>query len=75
MCQVYDHLEMMKPGTSLRLNARQEKQLPWLLAAVGVFLTSGSHWIDYELNDDFTLIRRKVIPPQTFEFLLKQTVA
>ena len=58
--QVYDYLELMSPGTRLNLRADGER-LKWLLVAVGAFLASGDHWRDFELNDDYTKLRRK--PP------------
>ena len=60
--QVYDYLELMKPGTILNLQADKEK-LPWLLVAVGAFLPAQDHWMDFELNDDYTRLRRKPLPP------------
>ena len=56
--QVYDYLELMKPGTILHLNAPEDK-LPWMLVAVGAFLPAGDHWLDYDLNDDYTKVRRR----------------
>ena len=58
--QVYDYLELMEPGTRLNLRAEGDK-LKWLLVTVGAFLASGDHWKDYELNDDYTKLRKK--PP------------
>ena len=60
--QVYDYLELMKPGTILNLQADKEK-LPWMLVAVGAFLPAQDHWMDYELNDGCTRLRRKPLPP------------
>lgn len=60
--QVYDYLEMMKPGTILNLQADKDK-LPWMLVAVGAFLPAQEHWMDFELNDDYTRLRRKPLPP------------
>ncbi len=60
--QVYDYLEVMKPDTILNLQADKDK-LPWMLVAVGVFLPAQEHWMDFELNDDYTKLRRKPLPP------------
>lgn len=60
--QVYDYLERMKPGTILNLQADKDK-LPWMLVAVGAFLPAQEHWMDFELNDDYTKLRRKFLPP------------
>lgn len=60
--QVYDYLEMMKPATVLNLQADKDK-LPWMLVAVGTFLPAQEHWMDFELNDDYTKLRRKHLPP------------
>ena len=55
--QVYDYLELMKPGTRLNLSARGER-LKWMLVAVGAFLAASGHE-DYELNDDYTKLRKR----------------
>lgn len=60
--QAYDYFEMMKPATILNLQADDEK-LPWLLVAVGAFLPTQEHWMDFELSDDYTKLRRKPLPP------------
>ncbi len=60
--QVYDYLELMKPATILNLQADKDK-LPWMLVAVGAFLPAQEHWMDFELNDDYTRLRRKPLPP------------
>lgn len=56
--QVYDYLEMMKPGSRLNLRAEGER-LKWMLVAVGAFLSTRGHE-DYELNDEYTKLRRQV---------------
>ena len=53
---------MMKPATVLNLQADEDK-LPWMLVAVGAFLPAQEHWMDFELNDDYTKLRRKYLPP------------
>lgn len=60
--QVYDYLELMPPGTRLNLRAEGDK-LKWLLVAVGAFLNSDDHWMDFQLNDDYTKLRRVCLPP------------
>ena len=60
--QVYDYLELMPPGTRLNLRAEGDK-LKWLLVAVGAFLAAGDHWMDFQLNDDYTRLRRVCLPP------------
>lgn len=56
--QVYGYLEQMQPGTRLNLRAEGER-LKWMLVAVGAFLAENGHE-DYELNDDYTKLRRQV---------------
>ncbi|MCF0254912.1 MAG: hypothetical protein HUK10_01305 [Bacteroides heparinolyticus] len=60
--QVYDYLELMKPDTILNIQA-DEVKLPWLLVAVGAFLAAQDHWMEFELNDDYTRLRRVRVPP------------
>lgn len=60
--QVYDYLEVMKPGTVLLLQADPIK-LPWMMVAVGAFINAQGHWLDFELNDDCTKLRRTWLPP------------
>lgn len=69
--QVYDYLELMKPGTILNLNADKEK-LPWMLVAVGAFLPAQDHWMDFELNDDYTRLRRKPLPPNFHKIMRRR---
>ena len=59
--QAYDYLEVMKPGTMMKLQETEDK-LPWLLVTVGAFLAAGQHWMDYETSDDYTKLRRKPLP-------------
>lgn len=59
--EVYNYLELMKPGTILNLQTDQNK-LPWLLVVTGAFLNASDHWMDFELNDDYTRLRRKLLP-------------
>lgn len=60
--QVYDYLELMPPGTRLNLQAEGDK-LKWLLVTVGAFVNAGDHWMDFQLNDDYTRLRRILLPP------------
>lgn len=71
--QVYDYLELMKPGKILKLQETDDK-LPWLLVTIGAFLVSSDHWMDFELNDDYTLLRRKFLPPNFRKAMSKQSV-
>ena len=57
--QVFDYLELMKPGSVLNLQASQEEHLKWLLVTVGAVLAASEHWMDFESNDDYTKLRRK----------------
>lgn len=71
--QVYDYLEVMKPGRILKLQETDNK-LPWLLVTTGAFLASSDHWMDFELNDEYTLLRRKFLPPNFRKAMSKQLV-
>lgn len=68
--QVYDYLELMRPGTRLNLQAEGDK-LKWLLVAVGAFMAAQDHWMDFELNGDYTKLRR-VFLPDKFRQLMKK---
>lgn len=59
--QVYDYLELMKPGTIMKMQEAEDKIL-WLLVTVGAFLAAGQHWMDFETSDDYTKLRRKPLP-------------
>lgn len=60
--QVFDYLETMAPGKVLNLKADDPDKLKWLVVTVAAFLSSGEHWMDYELNDDFTKVRHTDVP-------------
>lgn len=68
--QVYDYLELMDVNTKIKLQADSEK-LPYLLVAVGAFLNAQDHWMDFELNDDYTWLRRKPLSVK-FRKLMRQ---
>lgn len=59
MRQVYHYLELMRPGTRINLNAEGDK-LMWLLVTVGTFLDTADPEHEYELNNDYTKLRRKL---------------
>lgn len=58
---VYNYLETMKPGKVIKLIASEDR-IEWLIKTVCLFIASGEHWREYELNADYTKIRRIVIP-------------
>lgn len=68
--QMYDYLELMRPGTRLNLQAEGDK-LKWLLVAVGAFMAAQDHWMDFELNNDYTKLRR-IFLPDKFRKLMKK---
>lgn len=72
MRQVYDYLELMKPNKRINLQASPDK-LPWLLVSVGAFLAASDHWIDFELNDDYTKLKRKFVPPDMRNAIVRGT--
>lgn len=72
MHRAYDYLEMMGDDKVMHLQDDNPKQLQWLLVACGAFLAAGDHWIDYELNDDYTKVRKKFVPPNFRKKLLLQ---
>ena len=57
----YNYLETMKPGKVIKLIASEDR-IEWLIKTVCLFIASGEHWREYELNADYTKIRRMVIP-------------
>lgn len=63
MRNVYDYLEMLEPGSRMVIST-DEQHMKMLLVCVGVFMDSGLHWLEFELNDDYTKIRRKRWPPE-----------
>lgn len=68
--QVFDYLETMLPGKVLNLKADDPDKLKWLLVTAAAFLMSGEHWMDYELNDDFTKVRH-IDVPENFRKLMR----
>jgi hypothetical protein len=73
MHQVYDYLELMETGTTISLHEDTQK-LPWLLVACGAFMAASDHWIDFELNDDYTKLRRRFVPPNFRKLMIKQSI-
>lgn len=57
--QVYDYLELMKPGTVLVLDKYEEKYMNWAIKTTCLFIDAGDHWKEYEFNDTYTKVRRK----------------
>lgn len=58
MWQVYDHLELMRPGQFLKLeDPKNPKREVWLCVAVGWFLCSLDHWLHYDLREDYLWVR------------------
>lgn len=55
--QVTDFFYRMKPGQAVRLESG--KHLRWLVKSACAFLTEGSNWERYSVNDDFTVLRRE----------------
>lgn len=54
---IYNYLETMKPGTVLKLVASEDR-IEWMIKTVCIFISSGEHWREYELNGDYTKVRR-----------------
>ncbi len=69
--QVYNYLEMMEPRKILNLQAEDPEKLKWLLVTVGAFIMSGEHWMDYEINDDWTKIRQTDMPEE-FKVIIRR---
>lgn len=57
MLKLYNFLAEMQPGQRMNLRADGEK-LRWMLVTVGEFMRSEGHWRCYDLNADYTKIRR-----------------
>jgi hypothetical protein len=62
MLRLYRYLEEMRPGQRLKLADAGDKER-WMLVTVGEFLRSEAHWRCYELNADYTKIRRTELFP------------
>lgn len=52
--QVTTFFYRMKPGQAVRLES--EKNLRWLVKAACAFITEGSNWERYSINDDFNVL-------------------
>lgn len=62
MFRLYRFLEDLKPGQRFNLTASGDKET-WMLVTVGEFMRSEGHGLCYELNADYTKIRRTALPP------------
>lgn len=62
--QVTGFFYCMKPGQAVRLESG--KNLRWLVKTACAFLTEGSNWERYSINDDFTVLRRSTWRGPTF---------
>lgn len=58
---VYDFLEVMEEGTifSFAAKCQDEQKLEWFIKVACLFINCGH--FEYELNDDYTKIRRKCL--------------
>ena len=63
---VYNYLETMKPGKVIKLIASEDR-IEWLIKTVCLFIASGEHWREYELNADYTKIRHPLAELIWFE--------
>lgn len=64
MLKLYRYLDEMRPGQRMNLTSSGDKER-WMLVTVGEFLRSEGHWRCYELNADYTKIRRTELFPFT----------
>lgn len=62
--QVTDFFYCMKPGQAVRLES--EKNLRWLVKAACAFISEGSNWELYYVNDDFNVLYRSSWQGPTF---------
>ncbi|MFS2587818.1 hypothetical protein AAH154_09395 [Phocaeicola vulgatus] len=62
MLKLYNFLAEMQPGQRMNLRADGDKQR-WMLVTVGEFMRSEGHWRCYDLNADYTKIRRTELFP------------
>lgn len=70
--QVTNFFYCMKPGQAVRLES--EKKLRWLVKAACGFVTEGSNWERYQLDDDFTVLRRNSYTgPTSYEREVERT--
>jgi hypothetical protein len=69
--QVFNYLEMMEHRKILNLQADDPVKLQWLRVTVGAFITSSDHWMEYEINDDWSKIR-KTDMPEEFKVLIRK---
>lgn len=58
---VMNVLEQMKPGSVIRLEAPEDR-LRWLIKSVCIFILESNHWREYDMNKDYTKVRRIDIP-------------
>lgn len=64
--KVTDFFYCMKPGQIVRLES--QKHLRWLIKSACMFVVTGDNWEHYQLNDDFTKLRRlRTVFPTQYE--------
>ena len=68
--QVYNYLELMQPGTTLFLDKYAGEKLIWIIKTICLFISDSDHWIDYEFNDTYTKVRRRIVAQWEKEWLL-----
>lgn len=61
---VYNYFETMKPGTMVRLNSHTGTKLEWVIKTACLFIVSGDHFTEYDISEDFTRLRRRIVRPQ-----------
>ncbi len=55
--KVLDAFRRMRPGSIIRLTAPAER-MPWLIKITCWWVISDEGWKEYDLNDDYTKLRR-----------------
>lgn len=56
--QLYDYLDQMPRGRSVTFRRYTGRRLQWCIATAAAYLHEGTHWLEFQLMDDYLTIRR-----------------
>lgn len=67
--QVYDYLDRMRPGRTLRLDGYSGEKLDWIVLTAAAYLSEGLNSMTHCFADDYRSIRREAVGEQELELV------